>query len=94
MNRVHAYANVTPIRLDQVEVRAVVALGRTNVRLLIPDRDMQLRAWIGKDYAEAVERGDLDPSSPVALLASAHATYVREKTRTTSHGPVYSGARA
>lgn len=90
MNRVFSYQNVTPIRLDQVEVRAVVALDHTNLRLFDLRTNNCLRQWIGLKYEAAVAAGELDPSSPTNLLVSAHETYVQEKTS----GTMYSGARA
>ena len=90
MNRTFAYEKVSPIRLDQVEVRAVVALDHTNLRLFDLRTNNCLRQWIGLKYGAAVAAGELDPSSPVNLLVSAHETYVREKT----NGQMYSGARA
>ena len=94
MNHIHAYVGVQPIRLDQVEVRAVVACHRTNVRLVDIRSNTCLRSWMGPQYDVARAKGHLDDSSPAKLLKSAHSCYVAEKTRETVNGWVYSGSSA
>jgi hypothetical protein len=88
MNRTFAYAAVTPIKLEQVEVRIVAAVDRTNVRLFDRRNGQCLRSWLAQQFDAAVQAGQLDPTD---LLVSAYFTYVAENTDPAGR---YSGARA
>ena len=80
---------VKPIRLDQVEVRAVFTTRSSSLALYDQRTNRLLMKWNGARFQMAVRKNELDPSN---LVESAYYAYIDSQTIVRDGKRLYKGA--